>query len=89
MYLRTILAGTALTLSMIENKLREHELLGKVELLEVETRREYKHGGFTFELVGVNHSIPDAAAVVFHTPLGAVIHTGDWRIDQAIVRAPR
>ncbi|MBH23637.1 MAG: ribonuclease J [Myxococcales bacterium] len=73
--------GTPLALSMIEHKLREHNLLKRAELFEVKPRQEYQHGSFTFELINVNHSIPDAVALVFNTPLGAIIHTGDWRID--------
>ena len=73
--------GTRMTLTMVEHKLREHNLLGDAELREVKPREENAHRSLTFEFIEVNHSIPEAAAIVFHTPLGAVIHTGDWRVD--------
>jgi ribonuclease J len=74
--------GTRLTLGLLRHKLSERKMLQHCELVEVGHLREVTlGGGLSFELVHVNHSIPDASAVLLHTPLGTVLHTGDWRVD--------
>ncbi|MEM1485636.1 ribonuclease J [Oscillospiraceae bacterium PP1C4] len=73
--------GTKLTLGLIENKLREHGLYGKVKLMQIAPREMVKLGCMEVEFIRVNHSIPDAVALAIHTPAGVLIHTGDFKID--------
>lgn len=74
------LAGSRLTLALIEAKLTEHRMQPvKVEVVEGERRT---FGPFECEFLAVNHSIPDALAVAIRTPAGIVLHTGDFRMDQ-------
>jgi ribonuclease J len=78
--------GTPLTLGLLRHKLREHELLDDCELIEVKAGDRFALDTMEVEYVHVNHSMPQAAAVVLHTELGAVVHTGDWRIDESPIR---
>lgn len=72
--------GSALTLAFSKGKLKEHRISPiSVEVREGQTR---KVGPFDLEFVAVNHSIPDALAVVIKTPAGVVLHTGDFKMDQ-------
>ena len=72
--------GTKLTLGLIENKLKEHQL--STENLKVITADDkIKLGAFEVEFIRVTHSIPDSVAVVVNTPLGKIIHTGDFKVD--------
>ncbi len=73
--------GTALTLGLIEGKLREHGLVGKVKLYVVRPGDTVKAGSMAVEFIHVNHSIPDACALAIHTPDGIVVQTGDFKID--------
>lgn len=73
--------GTALTLGLVEGKLREHGLVGKVRLAVVRPGETIKAGCMAVEFIHVNHSIPDACALAVHTPDGVVIQTGDYKID--------
>ena len=73
--------GTRLTLGLIENKLREHGLVGKVQLIAVKPGDRVKLGCMTVEFINVNHSIPDACALAVHTPAGVIVQTGDFKID--------
>ena len=73
--------GTRLTLGLIENKLREHGLVGKVKLIAVKPGDRVKLGCMTVEFINVNHSIPDACALAVHTPAGVIVQTGDFKID--------
>ncbi|MGN0453141.1 MAG: ribonuclease J, partial [Ruminococcus sp.] len=73
--------STALTNGIIGNKLREHSLPKPAELIEVKAGDTIKLGCFDVEFIRVNHSIPDAVAVAFHTPGGTVVHTGDFKVD--------
>jgi len=72
--------GSKLTLTLLENKLREHKITG-IKQLAVKPRNEVKLGCFAVEFVKVNHSIPGAFALSITTPLGIVFHTGDFKID--------
>lgn len=76
--------GTKLTLGLLEHKLRENNLKG-FKLNVVKPRDSVKIGIFTVEFVKVSHSIPDAVALAIKTPLGIVVHTGDFKIDQTPV----
>lgn len=73
--------ATRLTIGLIKNKLKEHGLLGTVQLVEVKARDTIKVGGMSVEFINVNHSIPDACALAIHTPVGVIIQTGDFKID--------
>ena len=73
--------GTKLTLGLVEGKLKEHNLLGKVSLNVVAPRQTIKLGCMAVEFIRVNHSIPDAVALAIHTPAGIIIQTGDFKID--------
>lgn len=73
--------GTALTLGLVEGKLREHGLAGKVKLAVVRPGETIKAGCMAVEFIHVNHSIPDSCALAVHTPDGVVVMTGDYKID--------
>ena len=73
--------ATRLTLGLIENKLREHGLYGRVKLVQIAPRETIKLGCMEVEFIRVNHSIPDAVALAIHTPAGVIIQTGDFKID--------
>ncbi len=73
--------GTRLTLGLLEGKLKEHGLLGSVQLNTVTPRQTVKLGCMAVEFLRVNHSIPDAVGMAVHTPAGVIIHTGDFKVD--------
>ena len=73
--------GTAMTNGLIKLKLEEHRLADKVKLVTHTPGEVVKAGCFTVEFIHVNHSIADAVAFAIRTPVGAVIFTGDFKID--------
>lgn len=73
--------ATEFTLAYVEGKLDEHGLLDEAELIEITPRRKFHIGPFTVEPIRVTHSIVDCVALAIETPVGAVIHTGDFKID--------
>ncbi|MBQ2697461.1 MAG: ribonuclease J, partial [Clostridia bacterium] len=73
--------GTRLTCGLINNKLKEHKLLRTTKLHEVRYGDVIELGCFSVEIIRSNHSIPDACALCIRTPLGNIIHTGDFKID--------
>ncbi len=73
--------GTKLTLGIVETKLREHGLLSTTELVTIKPRDTIKLNNVSVEFIKTNHSIADSVAIAVHTPLGAVLHTGDFKID--------
>ena len=75
------LVGSQLTLALLGSKLREHRLRETVHHVVREGER-ISFGPFDLEFVAVNHSIPDALAVVIRTGAGMVLHTGDFKMDQ-------
>jgi ribonuclease J len=79
---QTPVYGTRLTLGLVNSKLGEHGLQGKVSLNEVTPSKTLELGPFRLEFLEVCHSIPDGVAVGLHTPVGTVIHTGDFKLDQ-------
>ncbi len=82
--LRTInppIYATNLTLGIIKNKLSEHQLPETPKLVKVNAGDIIRLGGFTVEFIHVNHSIADACALAITTPLGTVVHTGDFKLD--------
>ena len=78
----TPIYGTRLTLGLIKNKLEEHRLVDSTKLNEVnpgETIKLGKH--FKVEFIQSSHSIPDSVMLAIHTPVGTVLHTGDFKVD--------
>ncbi len=73
--------GTALTIGLIEGKLKEHGLMGSARLQVTPPGSRLKMGCMEIELIHVNHSIADAVALAIHSPAGVVVHTGDFKID--------
>ena len=74
--------GTPFTLGLLRDKLDEHDLLDDTELHEFRPRQSWQVGPFQIEGIHVTHSIIDAVALAITTPLGVVVHTGDFKIDQ-------
>ncbi len=72
--------GTRLTLGLVENKLKEHNL-GKVKTNIVRPGDVVRLGSMSAEFIRVNHSIPDAVAIAIKTPAGTLIHMGDFKVD--------
>ena len=73
--------GSALTLAFVEHKLRERSLLDRVELITVSPKSDVVLGDLTFRFLPVSHSIPQGYALAVETPVGRVIHTGDFKLD--------
>ena len=73
--------GTRLTLGILESKLDEHHLLGSRELVTVEAGTVLKLGAFKCEFIRANHSIADACMIAIRTPVGTILHTGDFKLD--------
>ena len=73
--------GTALTIGLITNKLREHNLIRSAKLNVCKAGDHIKFGCMEIELIHVNHSVSDAVAIAIHSPAGIVVHTGDFKID--------
>jgi ribonuclease J len=74
--------GTAFTLALLEPKLEEHGIDAKDRLQTVRPRESVTVGPFRIEFIRVTHSMPDCVALAIETPLGTIIHTGDFKIDQ-------
>lgn len=72
--------GTKLTLGLLENKLKEHNL-ANVTLKEIKAGDKLKLGSFSIEFIKTTHSIPDSVAIAINTPVGMVVHTGDFKVD--------
>ena len=73
--------ATRLTMGLIENKLKEHNLTGQVKRKVVKFGQSINLGQFRIEFIKTNHSIVDAAALVIYSPAGIVVHTGDFKVD--------
>jgi ribonuclease J len=73
--------ATAFTLALIEGKLEEHRLMNKAQLKEVRPKFPVTIGPFTVEFIHVTHSIVSASMLAITTPLGVIIHTGDFKVD--------
>lgn len=71
--------GTRLTLGLLENKLKEHNLKPKMHVVNFNDK--VRLGKIVVEFIRQCHSIPDSAALAFHTPTGVIVHTGDFKID--------
>jgi len=73
--------GTEFTLAYVEDKLDEHGLLDDADLREIRAGEAFKIGPFTIHPIQVTHSLVDCVALAIHTPLGVLIHTGDFKVD--------
>lgn len=73
--------GTALTMGLVGNKLKEHNLVSSAQLNVVNAGDMIKLGCMNIEFIRVNHSIPDSVGVAIHSPAGTLVHTGDFKID--------
>jgi ribonuclease J len=73
--------GTEFTLALVENKLEEHSLLDDADLREIRAGGRFELGPFTINPIRVTHSLVDCVAFAIHTPLGVIIHTGDFKVD--------
>jgi ribonuclease J len=73
--------GTEFTLAYVEDKLDEHGLLDDADLREIRAGESFKIGPFTISPIQVTHSLVDCIALAVHTPLGVLIHTGDFKVD--------
>ena len=76
--------GTALTLGILEGRLEEAGV-STASLNVIKSGERVRAGAFKLEFMRVNHSIPDAIGMAIHTPVGLIIHTGDFKIDQTPV----
>ncbi len=81
--------GTALTLALIREKLKEHGLLDRCELRCVVPREVLEIGPFSIEFIQVCHSIPDGVGLAIRTPSGIIIHSGDFKIDNTPIDGRR
>ncbi len=78
--------GTKLTLGIVKTKLAEHSMENIVRLHEVKKGDVITLSDFKVEYIGVNHSIADASALAIQTPIGNIIHTGDFKIDSTPIQ---
>jgi len=77
--------GTRLTLGLARQRLTEYRMEQEADLRPVEPRHTERIGPFEVEFIQVTHSIPDAVALCIRTPVGTIVHTADWKIDQTPV----
>ncbi|MBR5798992.1 MAG: ribonuclease J [Lachnospiraceae bacterium] len=73
--------ATRLTMGLIDNKLKEHNLINNVKRKVVKFGQTISLGEFRIEFIKTNHSIVDAAALAIYSPAGIVVHTGDFKVD--------
>jgi ribonuclease J len=79
------LYGSRLTLGFVKNKLKEHKLASAVEMHEVKAGDVVELPPFKVEFIHVAHSIPDTTALAIETPVGMILHSGDFKMDQTPV----
>ncbi|MFZ4761398.1 MAG: ribonuclease J [Alphaproteobacteria bacterium] len=84
-HLKCPIYGSAFTLEMVRQKLVEHKMLDAVPLKLIDTAGYHDIGGFSVQMVGVTHSIPETRLLSIRTPYGTVVHTGDWKLDDTPV----
>jgi ribonuclease J len=80
--------GTAFTLALLKEKLKEHGLLDQSDLREIKPRQTVALGSLTFDFIGVSHSIVDGVGFAVQTPQGVLVHSGDFKVDQTPVIGP-
>lgn len=74
--------GSPLTLGMVREKLSEHGLAANTEFIPYPDRKSVKFGPLSVEAIHVTHSLPDTVSLAIRSPVGLVVHTGDFKIDQ-------
>jgi len=79
--LDTPLYGTRLTQGLVTVKLKEHRYSDKATFKTIQAGQKYSLGNFTVEPFSVCHSIPDSIGIIIHTPIGILVHSGDFKID--------
>ena len=77
----TPIYATRMTAGLVELKLEEHQLLSTTDIITCEAGDVIRAGVFQVEFIHTNHSIADAVAFAIKTPIGTILHTGDWKID--------
>ncbi len=73
--------GTEFTIAYVEGKLEEHKLLDQTELIEIIPGRKFSLGPFTVDPIRVTHSLVDCVSLAIESPVGVIVHTGDFKID--------
>ena len=73
--------ATPLTVGLVTIKLTEHNLMNATELVTMHAGESVKLGCFKVEMIHINHSIPDAVSLAIKTPIGTLVHTGDFKVD--------
>ena len=73
--------GNKLTIGLVESKLKEHDMLSKTNLIPISPGESIKLNKLIIEFIRVTHSIAESCALAIHTPIGTVLHTGDFKID--------
>lgn len=73
--------GAALTLGLVKSKLKEHRILRESTLIQIDDDDHVKFSQLSVSFFATNHTIPDSLGVVIHTPVGDVVHTGDFKFD--------
>ena len=79
--MNTPIYGTKLTLGLIKNKLEEHNLTKSTKMIEVKQGETIRLGCFKIEFIRSSHSIPDSVMLAINTPVGTILHTGDFKVD--------
>lgn len=79
--LKVPIYASRFTLGLIEIKLKEHKLLRETELIEINDKSHIEFENMSVSFFKTSHSIPDCLGIVFHTPEGVVVHTGDFKFD--------
>lgn len=87
-HLRCPVYATPFTATLLRDKLKEAGLLKAVPLTEVPLGGRFSVGPFDLELITLTHSIPEPNAIAIRTPLGTIMHTGDWKFDSGPVVGP-
>jgi ribonuclease J len=77
--------GTRFTLGLVESRLEEHGLLDKTQLNTIKPRQVFEIGPFKIEPVRVSHSLVDCVALAIETPVGTIVHSGDFKVDETPV----
>jgi ribonuclease J len=81
-HVKTSIYGTGLTIGMVKRQLEEGEVLHQARLQVVNEAEKFQLGPFHISLFPVAHSIPGSVGLVIDTPVGAVVHTGDYKLDE-------
>jgi ribonuclease J len=73
--------GTKLTLGIVQTKLKEHGILKDCQLIDVKPKDIIPVGDLKVEIIKNSHSIADSCSLAIHTPVGVIVHTGDFKVD--------